>query len=194
MIEPGQIYTACNGSGVRIRIIEAPVRDWLGNRATVETVLADGRGVRRRSILTTELHQDAATPFGKVRRTGWIIDWDLTHATPDSAGHERTPADTRPDTPDIRAGQVWQDCDPRAHNRQIRIVTIDSDHAVAELITPRQVTTLAGQAITARPGRRTRIRLDRFQPTKTGYRLVQDAPTDSDADSPDDTPDNRTAG
>ncbi len=32
-----------------------------------------------------------------------------------------------------------------------------------------------GEPQRAEPGRRTKIRLDRFNPTSTGYRLVQDA-------------------
>lgn len=52
-------------------------------------------------------------------------------------------------------GQIWQDNDPRGHGRRIRIMEIDDTHAVVH----------DGK-------RRTRIRLDRFRPTSTGYRYV----------------------
>ncbi len=67
-------------------------------------------------------------------------------------------------------GQVWQDNDPRGYGRRIRIVEIGDTHAVVELHQPRRV----GHN-TAKPGRRTRIRLDRFRPTSTGYRYIGDA-------------------
>lgn len=64
-------------------------------------------------------------------------------------------------------GQIWQDNDPRGYGRRIRIVEIRDTHAVVELHQPRR----AGHA-PAKPGRRTRIRLDRFRPTSTGYRYI----------------------
>lgn len=71
------------------------------------------------------------------------------------------------DTPTPAVGQIWQDNDPRGHGRQIRIVEITGTHALVELHVPRGVGHLR-----AKPGRRTRIRLDRFRPTSTGYRYV----------------------
>ncbi|MHC3450819.1 hypothetical protein [Streptomyces prasinus] len=63
--------------------------------------------------------------------------------------------------------QIWQDNDPRGYGRKVRIVEIGDTHAVVELHQPRSVGHNA-----AKPGRRTRIRLDRFRPTSTGYRYV----------------------
>lgn len=68
-------------------------------------------------------------------------------------------------------GQIWQDNDKRGYGRRVRIVAIDGTHAVCELYTPRD-----GGGVT-RPGRRTRIRLDRFRPTSTGYRYISGGET-----------------
>jgi hypothetical protein len=70
---------------------------------------------------------------------------------------------------DVKPGQIWQDNDKRCHGRQVRIVEIYGTHAVVELHRSRGV----GDDH-AKPGRRTRIRLDRFRPTATGYVLVQE--------------------
>ncbi|MFE2850624.1 hypothetical protein ACFXJO_05750 [Streptomyces lavendulae] len=74
------------------------------------------------------------------------------------------------ETPTPAAGQIWQDNDKRGYGRSVRIVEIDGAHAVVELVTPRG----AGHD-GAKPGRRTRIRLDRFRPISTGYRYVGEA-------------------
>ena len=74
------------------------------------------------------------------------------------------------DDPPPAAGQIWQDNDPRSCGRKIRIVGITGTHAVVELYQPRQPVS------SAKPGRRTRIRLDRFKPTSTGYRYVATTP------------------
>jgi hypothetical protein len=71
---------------------------------------------------------------------------------------------------EVRVGQVWRDNDKRACGRKVRVVEIDGTHAVVEL---HQARSVGHQG--AKPGRRTRIRLDRFRPTATGYVLVQDA-------------------
>lgn len=70
------------------------------------------------------------------------------------------------ETPTPAVDQIWQDNDPRAYGRRLLIVEIDGTHAVVELHQPRRPTS------SAKPGRRTRIRLDRFRPTSTGYRYV----------------------
>ncbi|NYV73125.1 DUF6354 family protein [Streptomyces sp. UH6] len=72
-------------------------------------------------------------------------------------------------TPAPAVGQLWQDNDPRSYGRKVRIVEIDDTHATVELHQPRQPVS------SAKPGRRTRIRLDRFRPTSTGYRYVGEA-------------------
>ncbi|MGQ4513637.1 hypothetical protein [Streptomyces sp. DW26H14] len=74
------------------------------------------------------------------------------------------------ETPAPAVGQVWQDNDPRSAGRRVRIVEIDVTHATVELTRPRG-TGYDG----AKPGRRSRIRLDRFRPTSTGYVYVGEA-------------------
>jgi hypothetical protein len=86
---------------------------------------------------------------------------------PNCAWHDQ-PAST----PAPAVDQIWQDNDPRSCGRQVRIVEIGETHATVELVTARQIPTLNGNRKTAKPGRRTRIRLDRFRPTSTGYRHI----------------------
>jgi len=62
----------------------------------------------------------------------------------------------------VRVGQVWADNDSRGFNRKIRVVEIGETHAVVEACDYGK--------------KRTRIRLDRFKPTSTGYRLVKEPP------------------
>ncbi|MYT26090.1 hypothetical protein GTW69_38470 [Streptomyces sp. SID7760] len=66
-------------------------------------------------------------------------------------------------------GQLWQDNDQRSYGRTVHIVEIDDTHATVLLHQPRLPVS------SAKPGRRTRIRLDRFRPTSTGYRYVGQA-------------------
>lgn len=68
--------------------------------------------------------------------------------------------------PVVKAGQVWADNDKRSEGRKVRILSVGETHAVVEQYVPR--------GSSAKPGRQTQIRLDRFRPTSTGYRLVQD--------------------
>ncbi|GGZ83173.1 DUF6354 family protein [Streptomyces rubiginosohelvolus] len=70
-------------------------------------------------------------------------------------------------TPTPAVGQVWQDNDPRQDSRQVRIVELTDTHALVTLVQPRNPVS------SARAGRRTRIRLDRFRPISTGYRYVR---------------------
>ena len=61
-------------------------------------------------------------------------------------------------TPAVRPGQIWADNDKRSAGRRITVTSVGQTHAMVE-------TSL---------GRRTLVRLDRFRPTSTGYRLVTD--------------------
>lgn len=81
----------------------------------------------------------------------------------------------------VRPGQVWQDNDKRAYGRKLRVVDVDATHATVELVDPRHWQNRSrsigdDDPRRAQPGRQTRIRLDRFRPTSTGYRLIEDAP------------------
>jgi hypothetical protein len=79
------------------------------------------------------------------------------------------PKNTEP--PTVRVNSVWADNDKRCEGRRVRVVEIDATHATVVPVDIRGVPDSR-----ARYARRTRIRLDRFRPTSTGYRLVSDAP------------------
>lgn len=70
--------------------------------------------------------------------------------------------------PDVRPGQVWADNDPRVGVRHVRVVEVDGTHAT--------VVQTNRHGMSTGSTRFTRIRLDRFRPTSTGYRLVTDVP------------------
>ena len=61
----------------------------------------------------------------------------------------------------VQPGQVWADNDWRSAGRQIQVLEVDATHATVQ--SPSGL------------GRKTRIRLNRFRPTSTGYRLLKDA-------------------
>ncbi|MBM0274114.1 DUF6354 family protein [Micromonospora tarensis] len=78
-------------------------------------------------------------------------------------------------TPNVEPGQVWADNDRRSAGRKVRVVEVGATHATVELVDQRGRPARGHEAQQqAEPGRRTRIRLDRFRPTSTGYRLVSD--------------------
>lgn len=67
---------------------------------------------------------------------------------------------------EVKVGQTWTDNDPRHTKEGIPPRTIK----VLEIVD--------GKALCQHPsglGRKTKIRLDRFRPTATGYKLVGDA-------------------
>jgi hypothetical protein len=64
---------------------------------------------------------------------------------------------------EVKVGQVWEDCDKRMKRRRIEIVRLEDEFAQC-------------YAYTQGKGTRTvRIRLNRFHPNATGYRLIKDA-------------------
>jgi len=71
---------------------------------------------------------------------------------------------------EVRVGQVWADNDKRSEGRHVKVVFLDGTHAWVVRCSPtgRVFTNARGNAA------KTRIRLDRFKPTSTGYRLVED--------------------
>lgn len=72
----------------------------------------------------------------------------------------------------VKPGQIWADNDKRSKGRHIRIVAMNGSRALVEQVAYNERDGIAA----ALPGvRQTRIRLDRFRPTSSGYRLVQDA-------------------
>jgi hypothetical protein len=79
-------------------------------------------------------------------------------------------------TTPVRPGQIWADNDKRSYGRKVRVVEIDATHATVELVDQRGRPAANTPVQRAETGRQTRIRLDRFRPTSTGYRLHEDAP------------------
>jgi hypothetical protein len=72
------------------------------------------------------------------------------------------------ETPTPAVDQIWQDNDKRGYGRRVRIVEIGETHATVEEVIGRD-------HVPAQPGRRTRIRLDRFRPISSGYRYIGEA-------------------
>ncbi len=68
-----------------------------------------------------------------------------------AAGHRVEPM------PGPEVGQVWIDCDPRTHNRRVKVVEVGETHATLAPIDG---------------GRKTRVRLDRFA-RSNGYRRAE---------------------
>ncbi|WP_433893054.1 hypothetical protein [Streptomyces sp. CA-111067] len=63
-------------------------------------------------------------------------------------------------------GQIWADNDRRSNGRYLRVLSIEDGSALVKQVTA------AGESTLKAP---TRIRLNRFRPTSTGYRLVRHA-------------------
>ena len=80
----------------------------------------------------------------------------------------------------VTVGQVWQDNDKRHHNRFLRVVEVHADDSRPYAMCERVYRILYEPPIewTSYFMKQTRISLDRFKPTATGYRLVADASED----------------
>ncbi len=84
----------------------------------------------------------------------------------------------------VRPNQVWADNDPRSSGRRIRVDSLDGGYANCSVMQdrtdPAPLHSRPGRGI-ERPaghsnvGRPTRIAIERFRPTSSGYRLVTDA-------------------
>ncbi|MFD7541276.1 MULTISPECIES: hypothetical protein [unclassified Streptomyces] len=72
-------------------------------------------------------------------------------------------------SPAPAARQIWQDNDPRTTGRFLRIDSVDATYA---RVLPIAWNPTARIAVALPGARRTRIRLDRFRPTSTGYRYI----------------------
>ena len=92
-----------------------------------------------------------------------------------------------PDQPVVRVGQVWADNDKRAAGRYVKVLglhsrrehpvvrgrriyteNVDVEYATCEVVADRHGPRFGPGPV----GRRVEIRVDRFRPTSTGYRLV----------------------
>ncbi|MEV7013339.1 hypothetical protein [Streptosporangium sp. NPDC051022] len=77
-VSPGQIYESCHplDEGRRIRVLGEPGRFhgvYGYGKVTVETIDDNGRGVRRRAIEVSQLHDSGTTRTGQARRTGYRL-------------------------------------------------------------------------------------------------------------------------
>lgn len=79
-------------------------------------------------------------------------------------------------TPKVKVGQVWADNDYRAKGRTLRIAALVDDHVECIILTnPDYVQEDLDKGSswhTDRRGRLTTIKISRFRPTSTGYRLL----------------------
>lgn len=83
-------------------------------------------------------------------------------------------------TPDVRPGQIWADNDKRSSGRTIRVDEIigspQGDRvAVCTILTNRDAADPNDWGTDMR-GRKVRIKVRRFRPTSTGYRLIENVP------------------
>lgn len=70
--------------------------------------------------------------------------------------------------PDVRVGQIWQDCDKRLRGeRTLEVLQRLPNGAVCRVF-------FRGEPMRNKPT--TVILLRRFRPNSTGYRLIQDVP------------------
>lgn len=79
----------------------------------------------------------------------------------------------------VKIGQIWADNDKRAKGRHVRVDRIEGDYAFCTIVIDRADTEPdGGRYRERRPhdwiaiGRPTRIKLTRFKPNSTGYRLA----------------------
>jgi hypothetical protein len=80
--------------------------------------------------------------------------------------------------PEVRPGQVWESCDKRDNGRRVKVLEVFREmadgspfrvgYAIVEQVAHRDPVRAQNN------GRRSKIRLDRFRPTSSGYRLVSD--------------------
>lgn len=85
--------------------------------------------------------------------------------------------------PDVRPGQIWADNNPRSTGRKVRVEYVDSRYAYVVVVDSRYQPWPSETR-----ARHSRILLDRFRPTstgyRTGYRLIAEAPQDTTEGSP----------
>lgn len=70
---------------------------------------------------------------------------------------------------EVAVGQVWADNDWRQAGREVQVESINEGYAIVRVIRHPKA---PSAVMAANDGHRTRIRLDRFRPTSTGFKLV----------------------
>lgn len=63
----------------------------------------------------------------------------------------------------VKAGQIWEDCDPRMNKARIRVLLVREEPDYLFAVVHRLGT-----------DRMKRIKLNRFRPRTNGYKLIQD--------------------
>lgn len=83
---------------------------------------------------------------------------------------------------EVRNNQIWQDADPRIERemgarRLLRVVAVgEPGRSLARVVSWYEKPDGEGGWMLASPVRPSTIKLERFKPTSTGYRLIEDAP------------------
>lgn len=81
-IEPGQIYRSLGDPSDkprRIKVVGDPTTTGARygyGKVEIVTLTADGRGIRRRTIETSQLHAGPIGRTGKPLRTGYVLETD----------------------------------------------------------------------------------------------------------------------
>jgi hypothetical protein len=77
---------------------------------------------------------------------------------------------------DVKPGQIWADNDWRSKGRTLRVDSVDEVHATCTVLTNsddvQSRIDSSSWGFSDTRGKVRRIRLDRFRPTSTGYRLL----------------------
>lgn len=72
---------------------------------------------------------------------------------------------------EVRKGQVWADNDWRCEGRTLRVLDVSDGRATCEILTD----STSYPPFRSQVGKTTKIKVGRFTPNSTGYRLVSDA-------------------
>lgn len=69
---------------------------------------------------------------------------------------------------EVKEGQIWADNDRRSRGRTLKVLRVEAEHALCEVLTD------GPYPHRSAVGRTTSIRLSRFKPNSTGYRYLRD--------------------
>lgn len=77
------------------------------------------------------------------------------------------------DTIEVRAGQVWEDCDKRSPGRHIKVLRVFTKTYRQGF---KKAEALFAECEILAKSKKTTIRVSRFKPGSAGYRLIADSP------------------
>lgn len=145
----------------------------LGNYAESVRLAEQVRIVQQIRDYSEKLRAEGFSARSMAGHLAGIVDLvaDHVNVTPGDVANAAAPAPPESvKVPPVRPGQTWVDNDPRTKrehgvDRYVRVTALDGDFAVCEAWYDR-----AGAH-----SRTVRIRIDRFKPTRTGYRFVSNA-------------------